>query len=194
MPLSDYNIITELKGGNIAVFEFIYHQYFQRLFRYSKGFIYNQHAAEEVVQNSFVSLWQNRESLSDNTIVLAWLFTAVKNQCLNFIRDESKRSKHELNTEYPFSDIQSLNYFTIQSFLPDELINAEFQQIISKAIDSLPEQCRRVFILSRFEDLSHKDISKRLNISAKTVENHITKALRLLHKKLDPYLYFLLLF
>jgi RNA polymerase sigma-70 factor (ECF subfamily) len=193
MPLSTPEIIAELKKGNLKVFESIYHKYFQSLFRYCSGFVRNHEVVEEIVQNCFVSLWLKRESLKDNSVVLAWLFTAVKNQCLNFIRDESKRLKHEIKAEYPFRDIQSLKYYTVQSFVPNELINAELQHIVAEAIETLPEQCRKVFILSRFEELSHKDIGQLLNISDKTIENHITKAIRLLHLKLDPYLVFLLL-
>lgn len=188
MSPSGDQIICELKKSNIAVFESVYHQNYHRLYRYALGFIHNPEIVEEMVQNSFVSLWQNRESLSDNTILIAWLFTVIKNQCLNFIRNESKRQKHEIKTEYPFQNIQSLQYYSIQSFIPDELVNSELQEIINEAIDTLPEKCRKVFILSRFEDLSHRDIGQMLNISDKTIENHITKAIRLLHVKLDPYL------
>ncbi len=186
-------LVGALKKGDSRQFEKCYNEYYSRLFTFAFGYTRNYEASEEMVQNGFVILWNKKETLAPDSNISSYLFTVVKNQCLNYIRDEAKRLSHEIKGDFPFSSIQDLRSYTLASFIPEKLINEDLEKIILNEIDQLPEQCRRVFLMSRFEQLSHKEISTHLNISVKTVENHINKALQVLRKRLGIYLYFFLI-
>lgn len=132
--------------------------------------------AEELVQNSFVKLYEHKLSLQTNTSIRAYLYVILKNQILNHYRSQLVRNKYEtfISKQPQMAD----------SSIIDQMESRELEEHINKEIDKLPLKCREVFILSRKEFLSNKEIAARLNISENTVEQHMRKALGRLRSSL----------
>ena len=181
----DETLIDDIRIGNEAVFEAVFRQYYAPLCRYAQPILSDADEAEEVVQNVFLTIWERRESLLITTSVKAYLYRSVHNRSLNRLNQQSVRASHrqQAATEL-YADVAS----PTESLLADELSTHLY-----RAIGQLPEQCRRAFELSRFEELSYKEIADRLGIATKTVENQIGKALRILRTELSDYLPLLLL-
>jgi RNA polymerase sigma-70 factor (family 1) len=172
--------ISDIRIGNEAVFEAVFRQYYAPLCRYARPILDDADEAEEVVQTVFLTLWERRESLLITTSLKAYLYRAVHNRCLNRLNQQSVQANHrsQAATEL-YADAVS----PTEALLADELSTR-----LQRAIGRLPEQCRRAFELSRFEELSYKEIADHLGIAAKTVENQIGKALRILRVELSDYL------
>ena len=174
----------EIKEGNEKAFEMVFRQFYALLCNYTCSILKDKDEAEEVVQNLFFNLWNKREKLEITTSLKAYLYRAAHNDCLN-------RIKHgKVKTVYA-EDYKSVagNAYDDSSKMLDA---KELNKKINTSIDELPEQCGIVFRLSRFENLKYNEIVIQLNISVKTVENHMGKALKLLREKLKDYLPLLL--
>jgi len=141
--------------------------------------------AEDVVQKAFCKLWDQRDTLNIQSSVNSYLYRIVHNDSLNSIHQQTSRQVHNLNY---LSTVDS----AVDS-VADHMATTELQQAINHALDTLPTQCRRVFEMSRIEQLSYSEIATKLNISTNTVENHVSKALKLLRIELKEFLLFSLL-
>lgn len=181
----DESQIGAIRIGNEAVFESVFRQYYGALCRYATPIMGDADEAEEIVQSVFLTIWERRDSLLITTSLKAYLYRAAHNRCLNRLNQQSVQAGHR---EQAASELYADAGSPTQSLLANELNSR-----LHEAIGQLPEQCRRVFELSRFDELSYKEIADRLGIAAKTVENQIGKALRILRTELSDYLPLLLL-
>jgi RNA polymerase sigma-70 factor (family 1) len=172
--------ISALQQGDEQVFEKIFRHYYQRLCNYAGSILNDMDEAEECVQQMFLNLWEKRSSVSVTTSLKSYLFRAVHNAALNRIKHGKVKQLYA--EEYVRSTPQTIGH------TDKELEKTELQKQISKAIAQLPEQCRMVFKLSRFENMKYQEIATHLNISVKTVENHMGKALKLMREQLKEYL------
>lgn len=170
----------QISQSNKQAFETLFRSYYSLLCRYAKSLLNDLDEAEEVVQNTFYSIWNKRESLEIKGSLKAYLYKAVHNDCLNKLKHLKVRNmyaeeyKHTMGKAYEDSG---------------KLLQAkELRQKIDDALATLPEQCGRVFKLSRFEELKYAEIAEHLNISVKTVEIHMSKALKLMREQLKDYL------
>lgn len=145
----------------------------------------DRNLAEDLVQEVFYEVWRKRATLTINQSLRAYLKRAAVNRTLNYIRDQRLIVDDE--SAMPF-DLASDQVGAVAQLEAEEL-----QTQIEAAISDLPERCRLIFGLSRFEEMSNKEIAAQLAISVKTVENQMTKALRLLREKLTPYMMMVLL-
>ncbi len=186
------SIITQIKNGDEQAFEQIYKEYYARLFHYLKGYLKESEEIKDVIQNTFIALWNNKSSLTEDTRIYSWLFTVVRNQCLNYIRDKETRIKFQSAIELHESEKLRWQSHTLHSSIPESITLSEITKLIDDAVREMPDGCRKVFVLSRYDGLSNKEIGLQLNISPKTVENQITKALKILRSKFNDYHYFLL--
>ncbi len=168
------------KGLDKVLFEKLFKQYFEPLCAFAKSYIYDLEASKDIVQKAFINLWNNREKIDASKPVKSYIYTSVRNLCLNHIRDNKK-----FNSQILDFDSVDENLFTAES---DNLEVGELQTKIDKAIDALPEKSRQIFEMSRFEDLKYKQIAEKLEVSIKTVEAHISKALKLLKVDLEDYI------
>ncbi len=171
--------IKQISLGNLQAFERLFRQYYQVLCGYALKFLGDPDTAEEIVQDLFYTLWEKRMELQINTSVKSYLFSAVHNRCLKFIEHRSVEKKYR-------------NYYLqhsseIDSETGDGVHLDELQQIINRTLDSLPERCRRIFRLNRFEGLKYYEIAEKLSISVKTVESNMGRALRHLRKNLKEF-------
>lgn len=142
--------------------------------------------AEDIVQEVFLQLWKKRETLNIESSLKSYLHKAVINQSLNYHAKEKALLKRE---EIHFNEVnEDINTTEQKIFL------SESQNKVDTVINSLPEGCRRIFILSRFEYMTYKQIAERLNISVKTVENQMMKALKILRTHLSSFIFLIFLF
>lgn len=178
MSLSDKELAVALHAGNEMIFEQVFRDYYERLCNYANTMVNDMDEAEEIVQSTFLALWEKRSGIDIHTSVKSYLYQAVHNTCLNRIKHNRVRQTH---SEY-------YRYTADVAMGSDLLIGKELETQINEAIDSLPPQCQTVFRLSRFENLTYAEISEQLSVSVKTVENHMGKALRILREKLKDYL------
>jgi len=166
-------------------FESLFHTYYKHLCRFSFRIVRDKDLAEDVVQTCFVNFWDKRTSTIIQSSFKTYLFRAVYNRSINEY-NRAKKIVHE-DVSILSEETASVSYDPIL-----ELEGKEMQDSINKAIASMPDACRTVFMLSREEQLSYKEIAEMLQISVKTVENHMGKALRFMREHL--FLLFLAIF
>lgn len=186
MDLLEKQVLETLQLGNESAFEMIFRTYYQPLCRYAYSFLQDKEEAEEVVQSSFITVWDKRNSLTIETSVKSYLYRMVRNGCLNVIKHEKVKQQHVAH-ELAMMEVS-------HESVSQKVQAAELETKISEAIKTLPEQCRLVFQLSRFEELKYQEIADQLQISIKTVENHMGKALKLMRVQLKDYLPLFLIF
>ncbi|MCX6266153.1 MAG: RNA polymerase sigma-70 factor [Bacteroidetes bacterium] len=174
-------------SGNLDehALEVLFRNHFIGLCRFALGYVKNEDAAREIVQDSFVNLWEKRDSIDLSKPVKSYLTTAVRNKCINYLRDHKKFSSDLLALENLSQDGMS--------DMPDKLVESEMRDQINRAIAELPEKCREVFTLSRYQNLKYQQIADKLKISVKTVETQMSKALQHMRIRLAEYLPILLL-
>ncbi len=161
-------------------FEELFRKYFPSLMAFSRRILGNEEDAREVVHQVFVNLWEKRNDIDLSTSLKSYLFTSVNNRSLNMIRDRKKFSSEEVPESAGDWDVSA------------QIESMELEEKIRGAIDSLPEKCREIFELNRFEGLKYSEIANKLDISVKTVENQMSKALKILREQLAKYMTILL--
>jgi RNA polymerase sigma-70 factor (ECF subfamily) len=161
-------------------FEELFRMYFPSLMAFSRRILGNEDDAREVVQQVFINLWEKRDKIDLSTSLKSYLFTSVNNRSLNVIRNRKKFSSEEVPERAGEWDVSA------------QIESMELEEKIRGAIDSLPDRCREIFELNRIDGLKYAEIASQLDISVKTVENQMTKALKILREQLAKYLTILL--
>jgi RNA polymerase sigma-70 factor (ECF subfamily) len=164
---------------NEHTLESLFRDHFVGLCKFAAGYVKDDEAAKEIVQDSFVTLWEKRDSIDLSKPVKSYLSTTVRNKCLNYLRDHKKFSTDLLALEH-------LTYETV--YETDHLVESDIRDQIAAAIAELPERCREIFVLSRFQHLKYQQIADQLRISVKTVETQMSKALQHMRTRLEEYL------
>jgi RNA polymerase sigma-70 factor (ECF subfamily) len=175
----DKQLIQSLQQGHSWAMRRIFEQYYPEVRLSVLRLVNDAGVAEDLAQDLFLHLWNNREHMVITASIDAYLRKAATNRALNYLRDKRRFDDME-----PEED-------QILSNEPDEiqrLEGLELQVAIDKAIDALPARCRLVFVLSRFEDMKYAEIADELGISVKTVENQMSKALRNLRVALKQHI------
>jgi len=180
LELTDKHILECLREGDEGVFESFFKTYYERLCNYANTILDDMDESEEMVQNAFLTLWEKRGTIEVHTSLKSYLYRAVYNSSLNRVKHLKVQKKHDSW----YKQVATVEHENAS----EGLIENELDGMIQRAIDQLPPQCKTVFRLSRFENLSYSEIAQQLGISVKTVENHIIKALRTLREKLKDYL------
>lgn len=177
--IPDQKLIELLKANDERAISLIFKEHYPFLCQAIIRVVKDPIVAEDLAQDVFHDLWKRRENLEISTSIKAYLRRAGINKTLNFIRD--KKVKWDDEDKLP---MMPANVTTAIQMLEGK----ELEKLINLTIDSLPERCRLVFTLSRFEDLSYQEIATALDISVKTVENQMSKALKVLRAALGPVL------
>lgn len=172
-------LFEKTKMGDEKAFETIFRLYYPHLCLYASRVLKNTAAAEEIVQELFVLLWERREETEIETSVKNYLFKAVKNHCLNYIKH------NQIKNEYSRKILAETNTFS-----PDDEIETQTElfQKIEESISELPEKRQEIFRLSRQEGLKYREIAEKMNISVKTVETQMGLAIKTLREKLRDFL------
>jgi RNA polymerase sigma-70 factor, ECF subfamily len=173
---SENEIIRRIRQGDIGQFESLFRSSYVSLVRYAKTLIKDHDSAEEIVQDLFYRLWQDKEKLNIESSLNGYLFRSVHNKCLHFIEHNKvvERYAEEMSFRQPDK----------QESPSDILQYRELQARISRILQRLPERCGQVFYLSRFEGLKYTEIAEKLSVSVKTVESNMGRALKEFRKEL----------
>jgi RNA polymerase sigma-70 factor, ECF subfamily len=184
--INEKDLIVRLKNGDQTAFELLFHFYYPGLVMYAIQFTTDRMEAEEIVQDFFVRFWQRHQQIIPSDSLKSYLFLSVKNGSLNFLKHKKIEEKY----------IRSMTELSGNHLVydPDLYIASELQEKIKNAIDLLPEKCREIFIMSRMRGLKNEEIATELNLSKRTVETQISKALKVLRVELKDYVGLLVLF
>jgi len=174
-----------IRLGDRKAFEQVYLEFYDVLFHLSLQYLQEETLAEEVVQDAFMKLWEARKKLKDDSNIKNYLYTITKNNCLSHLRKEQVIQNN--TKDFRYLEMQ-FNYEALTS-LPDNYIQfEELKEKIEQAIDVLPDEIKEVFIMNRFEELKYREIAEKLDLSVKTIEARMSKALVVLRKELKDYL------
>ena len=186
-------IVEQLKTGNEDAYQYIYDRHYALLCHIANGYVKDQFLAETIVGDTIFHLWEIRETLEISVSIRSYLLRAVRNRCINYLNSEWEKREISFSCLMP-DEITDDKIMVSDSHLLGTLLERELEEEIYKAIDKLPNECRRVFDKSRFEGKSYEEISQELGISVNTVKYHIKNALASLQTNLSKYLITLLLF
>ena len=182
MELAEENIWKKIQQKNINVFERYYHEHYKSLFLLAIKYLRDSSQAEEIVNDVFLKIWDDGSKINIETSLKSYLYRSIINRCINLINKNKKEQEQRVE----------LNFLPEEGYELKQIEETELQLRLYAAIDKLPDQCKKVFKMSRFEDLKQKEIADKLGISIKTVKNHITLALKQLNKFKDPLLLLLI--
>jgi RNA polymerase sigma-70 factor (ECF subfamily) len=168
-----------------ADFEVLFKSHYSPLCSYANQFLRDVDASEEAVQEVMFRIWTRRDTLVINTSMKSYLFRAVRNSCMNAIKHQKVKDEYRMFREHEGD--------SHHRSMEEDMIASELQERIREAIDQLPVARRKVFILSRYDGLTYPQIAEKLDISVKTVENQMGKALKTLREELREYLPVLML-
>ena len=169
------HLIRQIKSSNIEAFENVFKEFQENIFSYLYFKIGNSQVAEDILQDVFIKLWENRHQLKDNLSLPSYLYTIAKNLTLNYFRHQKVIQKFQKEIEFQTESIDSTSPLA-------ELELNEINESLINTLEKLPKRQRVVFMMSRHDNLSYKEIAERLEISIKTVETQIGKALKMLRK------------
>ena len=175
--------IISLDTGNTVIFEQVFKTHFRSLHAYACTIVKDESTAEEMVQNVFYKLWEKKEQVSVTQSVNAYLYRSVYHECLNYIKHTKVRTSYQADAMHYMKEDDTTSKSRIH----------ELEQKLQVALNELPEQCRTIFQMSRFDELKYREIADKLGLSVKTVENQMGKALKILRTKLAEFLPLLLI-
>ena len=159
-----------------------------RFLSFAYSYIRDKAEAEDILMESMITLWENRDKWEKDSNLQALLLTIIKNKAFNHLAHEQVRLRAEEDINSHRQRELNLRISTLEACEPDTIFNSEIQHIVDKALGQMPEQSRHIFVLSRYQNVPNKMIAEQLNISVKSVEFHITKALKILRAALKDYL------
>lgn len=182
--IEDWLRQTIFKTGKLALseqaFDTLFTDWFGKLYTYAFSVLQDASAAEEAVQSVFGKIWEKRAQLDVHTSLKAYLYGSVYHECMNALRHEQRKQAHRRHALYGARQV--VNDAHIKSEM------GELEMRLKQAIEELPDQCRAIFQLSRFGELKYREIAEQLDLSVKTVEAQIAKALKHLRLKLADFL------
>jgi RNA polymerase sigma-70 factor (ECF subfamily) len=181
MSYSEKELIEKLIVDDIDAFRQIFERNYKPLVKYARRFVMDIDAAEDITQQTFLYIWEKRRTINIGQALKSYLFRAVHNACINHLKRENRMEEYTksfiLDTNDQYNET-GFNY-TVQNEIKHEL---------ESAIDSLPENCKNIFKLSRFKGLKNREIALELSISIRTVETQIYRALKILKERLSEHL------
>lgn len=174
--ITDKELFERIRKGDKTAFQTLFDRYYKLLLGTAINILKDVDSAKDAVQEVYIQIWKSREQINFTSSIENYLKRSVINRSLNQIKARQKFDGEPVEENHSTS-----------SSVSDQIEADELEKIVEKTIDTLPERCRLVYILRRQEDLSLKEIGEKLNISSKTVENQLTKALKILKDSVKPF-------
>ena len=173
------NIIIELSKDQESSLEELYNYYYPRLYEFSRSFLKQEQDIDDILQEVFIRIWLNRKKIKDPATFNSYIFTITRNLLLNKLRSRlnSDKLKDEIRRLSIAKEFENLDLVQYQ----------DLKNKVEEIIKQLPERQKEIFVLSRTEGLSHKEIASKLQITTKTVEYHISLAIKSLKMKLNGH-------
>jgi len=171
-----------------SLFSTLFDQFKEPFILFANSYVRDMAAAEDIYMEAIIQYWEKRKELPADTNIPGYLLTSVKNKALNHLRHLTIRTDAE-DQLYDHRQ-RELNFriSSLESCDPSDLFTIEVEEIIRKTLDELPEQTRTIFFKSRYENMTNREIAAELDLSIKTIEFHISKALKLFRSRLKDYL------
>lgn len=182
------------KSSVIVQFNELFNQYHHRFIRYAQGYVKNETIAEDFVSEAFMAYWEHLQHTSAEDNPPAYILTIIRNKCLNHLQHLHVKQVAEKAISEHATWLLETQISTLEACDPEFLFSKEILDIIDKTLEKMPSKTRKIFILSRYDGLSHKDIAAKMQLSTKSVEFHITKALSKLRVSLKDFSYLLFFF
>ena len=187
MESTEALLVLQLKNGVDAAYKYLYDQHYQILCHVAAQYVKDDFLAETIVGDVIFHLWEVRETIEIETSLRSYLMTCVRHRCMDYLKSQHhQREVSESNAG--LRDFPVLQYVKDDDYPLGRLLEKELESEIMSAINRLPDECRRVFSMSRFENRKYEEIANELKISVNTVKYHIKHALALLHEELGKYL------
>jgi RNA polymerase sigma-70 factor (ECF subfamily) len=183
---SDEKLMQQIKADNMFAFDMLYNKYSKRLYKFAYSILKSPEESENIVQDVFLCLWENRNKVEKDSSVKYYIFTTAYNSIISIIRKKAKESQF---IEY-LKSLQDLN----QEPVNVELEYHELTEKLEDIINHLPDRQKSVYLLHKVEGLKYSEIAARLNISVNTIENHMSRAFKTIRKKLGHYSLIAILF
>ena len=181
--ISDQSLAESIKNSNQGVFELVFNYYYSGLVVYADQIIKNTEISEDIIQSVFMKLWETRETIEIRSF-RSYFMQCVKNRCIDHLR--SLQVKQRFDNRIPEAD-----HLVMEE---DLWTKNELSELIQRAVEDLPPRCREIFMMSRHENFKIAEIAEKLDISKRTVETQISKALKILRIKLVDYLFLFILY
>lgn len=184
---SDNMLVIRIRNDNKDAFKLLYERYNKKLYYFSLRYLGDNEEAEELVQSVFINIWEHRESLDATMSVKNYIYRSAVNYIYNYLKKKAIRARF-VEAELQKGELQSNQTY-------DQIFFHDLEKSISLIVETLPPRQQKIFHLSRFESLSHEEIAKELDLSVRTVENQIYRALKIIKSKLKGEIFsiFLLL-
>ena len=179
--IKERELVERVQQGDQTAFELLFRFYYPGLVVYATQFTVDRSEAEEIVQDFFVRFWQKHSHIKSSESLKNYFFSCVKNSSLNLLKHK------KIEVSY-IQKLQQLSESENLTYHPDLFIVSELQEKIESAIALLPEKCREVFIMSRIQGLKNEEIASILDLSKRTVETQISKAIKVMRIELKDYL------
>jgi len=173
--------------SDIHNFNQIYRLYRQRFIHFAKTYVNDPDVAEDIVMDSLMYYWENRRSLKSDLHLPAYLLTVIKHKCLNHLQHEKTRAEVEKYLLQQEDWARNLRMATLEACDPEKVFSDEIRQIIDTTLSTLSKHSREIYIRSKYENQSNKEIAAALNLSVKSIEYHMTKMLKILRIALKDY-------
>lgn len=188
-------ILERLRQGDEKAFKHIFDRHYTLLCRFANQILNDESLAEEIVDDVIFYLWEHRKDIEITHTIRAYLMRSVRNRCLNELNSLSHRTEHSFSTYLTDDNLEFLDtLFADENHPLGTLIEQEMEDELMRCINSLPDECRKVFKKSRFEQKKYEEIAQELNISVNTVKYHIKNALAYLNTHLAEYLKLILIY
>ncbi|MDP4183666.1 MAG: RNA polymerase sigma-70 factor [Bacteroidota bacterium] len=176
-------LFQQIKNGDIMAYELFFRKYYLRLKTLAFRIIQDEDISNDLVQDIFLILWENRTQIDETRSLKSWIFLSLRNNCLNYIRKQKTEQRY---LDYVTFQNKSQELF-LNNFLEEnekEALKNEMINEVLSIVNTLSPQCKRVFEMSRFQRMKNKEISEMLDISVRTVEKHISNAMMILSDKM----------
>lgn len=173
---------------DIQSFNKLFNEYYDRFIRFAYGYVKDRETAEDFVSEAFVAYWENMTNLSPDSKPPAYILTVIKNKCLNHLQHLQTRHRIKEELKSHSSWVLQTKTSTLEACDPDFLFSEEIKLIIDDTLQKLPSKTRQIFMLSRNQGLTYKEIAVETKLSQKSVEFHMSKALSQLRLSLKDFL------
>lgn len=191
--MTEIELVAKIEEGDLQAFQQLYEEFYVSLCVYARRFTRANEIAEEVVQDVFLTLWEQQGRLTITTSLKAYLFTSVRNRCLDHLKHLQVVNRYNEYYSNLLRDAEDLYIFSQESG-DAWLIAGELEKKLTDAVGLLPEQCRRIFMLSRYDGYKNQDIADNLGVTVNTVQRQISIALEKLRVSMKKYLSLLLFY
>jgi RNA polymerase sigma-70 factor (ECF subfamily) len=189
---TEKEILELLKFGDENAIRYIFDEYYERLCLYADGIIRNHQAAEDIVEDLFVSVWIHAGNNTINTSIKNYLFKSTFHNCLKYLNKLRAENKSLDQLNYTLKYQESVHPYT-SGYPLSNLLVGEIEKKAEDILNSLPDQCRKIYMLNRFEDLNYNEIATRLKITVGTVKTQMSRAFQRFREGLKEYISLVLL-